>query len=86
MPRHIKCIHAELLQSFPTLCDAMDCSPPGSSIHGILQARILKWVAVPSSRETYYGIPSTHITLLILLSTESGGILRRQSLEFNSLS
>ena len=31
------------------LCDPMDCSPPGSSIHGILQARILEWVAMPSS-------------------------------------
>ena len=33
----------------PTLCDPMDCSPPGSSVHGILQARILAWVAMPSS-------------------------------------
>ena len=32
-------------QSCPTLCDPMDCSPPGSSVQGILQARILKWVA-----------------------------------------
>ena len=37
-------------QSFPTLCDPMDCSPPGSSVHGILPARILEWVAMPSSR------------------------------------
>ena len=37
-------------QSCPTLCDPMDCSPPGSSIHGILQARILEWVAMPSSK------------------------------------
>ena len=35
-----------------TLCDPMDCSPPGSSVHGILQARIREWVAVPSSRES----------------------------------
>ena len=33
----------------PTLCDPMDCSPPGSSVHGILQARILEWVAIPFS-------------------------------------
>ena len=33
-----------------TLYDAMDCSPLGSSIHGILQARLLEWVAMPSSR------------------------------------
>ena len=37
-------------QSCLTLCDPMDCSPPGSSIHGIFQARKLKWVAVSSSR------------------------------------
>ena len=34
-------------QSRPTLCDPMDCNLPGSSVHGILQARILDWVAVP---------------------------------------
>ena len=37
-------------QSCLTLCDPMDCSPPGSSVHGTLQARILEWVAVLSSR------------------------------------
>ena len=41
------CIHA---QSCPVLCDPMDCSPPGSSVHGILQARIPEWAAMPSSR------------------------------------
>ena len=33
-----------VLQSCPTLCNAMDCSPPGSAVHGIFQARILKWI------------------------------------------
>ena len=37
-------------QSCPTLCDPIDCIPPGSSVHGILQARILEWVAMPFSR------------------------------------
>ena len=37
-------------QSCPTLCDPMDCSPPGSSVHGILQTRIPEWVAISSSR------------------------------------
>ena len=37
-------------QSCLTLCDRMDCSPPGSSVHGISQARILKYVASPFSR------------------------------------
>ena len=37
-------------QSCPTLCDPMDCSPPGSSVRRILQAGTLEWVAMPSSR------------------------------------
>ena len=43
------CFPSKLLQSCPTLCDPMDYGPPGSSVHGILQARILEWVAMPSS-------------------------------------
>ena len=39
-------------QSCPTLCDPMDCSLPGFSVHGILQARILEWIALPFSRGT----------------------------------
>ena len=38
-----------VVQSCLTLCDPMDCSPPGSSVHGILQARILEWVAMSFS-------------------------------------
>ena len=38
-------------QSCPTLCDPMDYSPPGSTVHGILQARILEWVAISFSRD-----------------------------------
>ena len=41
---------AKSLQSCPTLCDPMDCSPLGSSVHGILQASVLEWVAMPFSR------------------------------------
>ena len=37
-------------QSCPTICDPMDCSPPGSSVHGIFQARILEWIAISFSR------------------------------------
>ena len=43
------CLHAKSLQLCPTLCNPMDCSPPGFSVHGILQARILEWVAMLSS-------------------------------------
>ena len=47
MPWGMLCLVA---QSCLTLCNPMDCSLPGSSVHGILQARILEWVAIPSSR------------------------------------
>ena len=39
-----------ITQSCLTLCDPMDCSPPGSSVHGILWARIVEWIAIPFSR------------------------------------
>ena len=44
-------VRAKSLQSSPTLCNPMDCNPPGSSVHGILQARILEWVVMPSSTQ-----------------------------------
>ena len=43
-------LRAKSLQSCPALCDPMDYSPPGSSVHGIFQARILEWIAISSSR------------------------------------
>ena len=48
-------------QSCLTLCDPMNCSPPGSSVHGILQARILEWVAISSSRGSFRAKDWTHI-------------------------
>ena len=50
---NIYCMHDKMLQLCPTLCNLMDCSPPGSSVPGILQARILEWVAGPSSRGSF---------------------------------
>ena len=44
------CVHAKSLLSCLTLCDPMDYSPPGFSLHRILQARILEWVTIPFSR------------------------------------
>ena len=44
------CVKVSVAQSCPTVCYPMDCSPPGSSVHGTLQAKILQWVAVPFSR------------------------------------
>ena len=43
-------LKSEVTQSCPTLCNPMHCSTPGSCTHGILQVRILEWVAIPSSR------------------------------------
>ena len=49
-------------QPCPTLCNPMDCGPPGSSVHGILQARTLEWVAMPSSRGSSRPRDRTHIS------------------------
>ena len=46
---HALVVAAELLQSCPTLSDLVDCSPPGSSVHGIFQARVLEWGAIAFS-------------------------------------
>ena len=45
-------VHVLVIQSCPILCDPMDCGPPGSSVHGILQAKILEWVAISFSRRS----------------------------------
>ena len=42
-------VNMSITQLCPTLCNPMNCSPPGSSVHGISQARILEWVAIPST-------------------------------------
>ena len=52
------------LQSCLTLCDSMDGSPVGSSVHGILQGRILESVAVPSSRGSFWPRDWTHISYI----------------------
>ena len=51
---------SEVVQSCPTLSDPMDCSPPGSSVHGIFQARVLEWGAIAFSEE------DTSISILLL--------------------
>ena len=60
------CVHAKSLWSCPTLCDPMDCSPPGSSVHGIFQARILEWVVMPSSRGSSYPRDWTRVSYVFL--------------------
>ena len=53
---------SEVAQSCLTLCDPMDCSPQGSSVHGILQARILKWVAISFSRGSSWPRDQTQVS------------------------
>ena len=56
------CVCAKSLQSCPTLCDTIDCSPPGSSVPGILQARILEWATIPFSRGSSRPRDGTHVS------------------------
>ena len=56
------CMRGKLLQSCLTLCDPTDCSLPGFPVYGILQARILKWVAMPSSRGSSYPRDRTSVS------------------------
>ena len=53
-----------LLQLCLTLCNPLDCSPPGSSVHGILQARILEWVAIPFSRGSSWPRDQTQVSCI----------------------
>ena len=55
---------AKSLQLCLTLCDPIDCSPPGSSVHGILQLRILEWAAIPFSRGVSWPRDQTHISFV----------------------
>ena len=63
------CIHTKSLQSCPALCDPVDDSPPGSSVHGILQARILEWTAVSFSGD----LPNPGIEPASLMSPTLAG-------------
>ena len=62
----IKCTftisESEVDQLCPTLCDPMDCSLPGSSLHGILQARVLEWVAISFSRGSSWPRDRTQVS------------------------
>ena len=67
------CMCAKSLQSCLMLCDPLDCSPPGSSVCGILQARILEWVAMPSSQGSSQPRNRT-LCLLCLLRWQAGSL------------
>ena len=63
------CTHAKSLQSCLTFCDPVNCSMPGSSVHGIFQPKILEWVAMPTSRD----LPNPGIEPISLMSPELTG-------------
>ena len=58
-------------QLYPTLCDPMDCSPPGSSVHGISQARMLQWVTVPFSQGSSQHKNRTHVSFVSCIAGDS---------------
>ena len=64
------CMHAKWLQSCPTLCNPMNYIPPGSSVHGTLQARILEWVAMPSSRGSPGPMDRTHVSFVFCIGRQ----------------
>ena len=57
-----ECLRAKSLLPCPTLCDPMNRSPPGSSVHGILQARILEWIAMPFSKGSWRDLQGIFLT------------------------
>ena len=63
------CVCVLVAQSRLTLCDPMDCSPPGSSVHGVFQVRVLEWVALLSRGSSQPGIeprsPALHMDSLL---------------------
>ena len=64
-------MHAQSLYSCLNLCDSMDCSPPSSAVHGILQATILEWVAMSSSRGSSQSKNRSHPSLSPALEADS---------------
>ena len=97
LPRHFKRIsidrirqynylwtwcESKVAQSCLTLCDPMDCNLPGSSVHGIFQARILEWVAISFSRRPY---PTQGLNLDLLHCKQTLYHLSRQGTWYNKL-
>ena len=65
---------SEVAQSCPTHSDPMDCSPPGSAIHGIFQARVLEWGAIAFSKESIVYSNSMDLSLLMKVKEESENV------------
>ena len=79
------CVHAKSIQSCPTLCNPMDCSLPDSSVRGILQARILEWVAMSSQRGSSQPRDWTHISYITALAGRFFTTIYVYTLFFNIL-
>ena len=76
-------MHAKLPQSCPTLCDPVDCRLPGFSIRGILQARILEWVAISFSRGS--SPPRDRTRQADTLLSEPPGNLQNEDIQLDPL-
>ena len=63
-------MHAKSVHSLQTLCDTTDCSPPGSSVHGIFQARLLEWIAMLSFRGSCWPRDRTHVSHVSLIGRQ----------------
>ena len=62
-------IESEVAQSCPTLCDPMDCTQPGSSVHGIFQTRVLEWGAIAFSKIHLYKVSNSIIFIFYNISS-----------------
>ena len=80
---------SEVAQSCPTLCDPMDCSLPGSSVHGIFQAIVLEWVAISFSRGSSWPRDRTRVSCIVdrrftvWATGEVPSKLKTQSIQFS---
>ena len=77
----------KVAQWYPTLCDPMDCSLSGSSVHGILQARILEWVAIPFSKGSSWPKDQTQVSciagrLFTIWTTRKALVFRLKTYKF----
>ena len=81
------CVRVLVTQLCPTLCDPMHCSPPDSSVHEILQARTLEWVAIPFSRRSSQPIDLTQVSHIVgrFFTVWATREAQSRSVMFNSL-
>ena len=78
-----------ITQLCPTLCDPVDCSPPDSSVHGILQTRLLEWVTIPFSRGSSQPRDQTQVfciagRFLLSETSEKPNVLYNQEIDIDT--